>query len=366
MIENPKTEVATVPQQSGLTTRETATNMRARIEAVRQTLCPQANDAELHIFAEVCAKTGLDPFTRQICAFKTGTGEYAKMAFHVTIDGFRLIAARTGELNGMASPLYSTAENPNQWIEVLPPSVLPYACKITVYRKGVEYPFSVTAKYSSYCNPKSPVWQKMPEVMIAKCAEALALRKAFPNELSGLYSPEEMEQGTIKPEPQPERLQAAKQAMVVDDSLEKGQAISDLMYILNSDCMDSLDNIEAMRAYNWNELALGKIKAIYKKYYPIYEECANKIESFVDDTPEVDTSESTESVWQQVLDELNLMVLDPNAKGFSKMDSLRKKLANPKKTNLTMLVALHQELKEYIQANINESIEGEFDPFESK
>jgi hypothetical protein len=73
---------------------------------------------------------------------------------------------------------------------------------VTVYRltRGTRYAYSATARYGEYVPDPGPngrgdvMWKRMPHVMLGKCAEALALRKAFPQQLGGLYVKEELEQ----------------------------------------------------------------------------------------------------------------------------------------------------------------------------
>jgi hypothetical protein len=60
--------------------------------------------------------------------------------------------------------------------------------------QGQRFAYTATARWSEYCPDNAPMWKRMPHTMLGKCAEALALRKAFPQQLAGLYSREEMDQ----------------------------------------------------------------------------------------------------------------------------------------------------------------------------
>lgn len=162
---------------------------------IKSTICKGATNDELKWFLYQAARARLDPFARQIYWIKRRDGS----AFTLTaIDGFRLIAQRSGSYAGQVGPEWCNANGSwnNIWLE----DGAPFAARVGALRKeNPDKPFWGVARFASYA-PKGKDgklygnWVQMPDVMIAKCAEALALRKAFPQELSGLYSGDEMQQ----------------------------------------------------------------------------------------------------------------------------------------------------------------------------
>jgi phage recombination protein Bet len=149
---------------------------------IKKQLAPNASKDELALFLYQCKRTGLDPLTRQIYCIHRG----GKMTIQTSIDGFRVIAERSGSYAGQDEP---------EWVEDDKGKIT--KCTVKVYRfapNGQRYCAGVGVAYwSEYAQP-GPMWTKMGHTMIAKCAEALALRKAFPQDLSGLYTSDEMQQ----------------------------------------------------------------------------------------------------------------------------------------------------------------------------
>jgi len=170
------------------------------IALLRATTLSKFTDAEVATFVQTCDRTQLDPLARQI--FPVGRWDRRQnrevMSIQVSIDGYRLVAARTGQYQGQTETCWYDEQN-GGWVDVWLQNYPPAAAKVGVWRQGFREPLYGVARWSSYVQTQkngqpNPMWSRMPEVMIAKVAEALALRKSFPNELSGVYTDDEMGQ----------------------------------------------------------------------------------------------------------------------------------------------------------------------------
>jgi phage recombination protein Bet len=195
-----------------------------------------ATAAELALLAEQAVRTGLDPMSRQIYGIYRKTRGVEVMTLQVGIDGLRAIAERTGSYLGQSGPYWCGDDG--VWREVWFDTSPPRAAKVVV-RKAIGEHIAETpavAHFDEYAPMKdewvdgsktgkrtlSGLWGDKPALMIAKCAEALALRKAFPQDMSGLYTDDEMARADAKAAPfveippAPKVLTAAQRSKVLD------------------------------------------------------------------------------------------------------------------------------------------------------
>ena len=162
---------------------------REKIELIKATVAKGTTDLELEWFLYQCNKTGLDPLVKQAHAVKRWSQADQKevMTFQTGIDGLRLIADRTKKYAGSSDAIFEEKDGK------------PIVAHVTVLKivDGEKCAFTASARYEEYVQKNrqmqpTSMWAKMPYLMLAKCAEAQALRKAFPMETSAVHVDEEM------------------------------------------------------------------------------------------------------------------------------------------------------------------------------
>lgn len=208
----PETNLAVMQQGGGqiVVSREWE-NQR---ELIMRTVAPGLNADEFALFLHVCHVRHLDPLQRQVHAVKRRTKDgdqwVEKMTIQTGIDGYRAIANRTGlympsdkEARIESSSKDNSDLRVTMWVKKYHPLSASWhefsAC--AYYREFVQ-----TYKDQGGKHVPNSMWLKMPVNQLTKCAEALALRKGWPEELGQIYTDEEMQQADstvfLPPDPQ--------------------------------------------------------------------------------------------------------------------------------------------------------------------
>ena len=218
--------------------------------ALAQIGVADAPKADQAVFLHYCQRTGLDPFARQIYMIGRWSREGTKYTIQTSIDGFRLIGRRAADAHHEQLEVSDTewCGPDGQWRDVWLSDEPPAAARVSVIRNGGRFP--AVALFREYAQAKkdgnlTQMWQDKGALMIAKCAEALAWRKAFPQDLSGLYTGDEMSQADTHRAPIPA---ASPMSVQTPTSPASAQAPVDITASLDGEVMVTAEQTELLKA----------------------------------------------------------------------------------------------------------------------
>ncbi len=251
-----------------------------KIALIKQTVAKGTTDLELEWFLYQCNHTGLDPLLKQAHAVKRWSQADQKevMSFQTGIDGLRLIADRTKKYAGSSDAIFEEKDGK------------PILAQVTVLKivDGEKCAFTASARYDEFVQKNrqmqpTSVWAKMPYLMLAKCAEAQALRKAFPMETSAVHIDEEMmhldcdwkDSLQRSPAEIAAQLEAKETASVIEPSAE--EALSEMAAQNQAPPQDNLFDQSSAQAEH--ELALKECESM-----PVKQEAIDALQKCWDDT----------------------------------------------------------------------------------
>ncbi len=274
----------------------------AQLALIRRTVAADTTPDEFNMFIEIAKRAGLDPFRRQLycIVYNKDKPDKRKVTFITGIDGFRAVAARNKDYrpdDEEALIVYDDeAKNP----ETNPLGIVKATVKAhKMAPSGEWFPVSGTAYWSEFAPLKdewawndekgkrlptgritldpSSNWYKMGRVMICKCAEAQALRKGWPEDLSGIYSPEEMDRpmlditptDAIEQHEQAQRMARVGGTNTIAMVWRVGEAIESVPVGKMTDrCAAHIRTLDSVAELDWwwatNEVSLRQLWAMHK------------------------------------------------------------------------------------------------------
>lgn len=157
------------------------------IDLLKRTILRGFSPDDQAFFIRMCERQGIDPFRKPPQIYPV---RRANALVPVTSIGYLTAQAiLTGNYNGCQ---IAWADKDGQWLnEWLNEKEHPLAARAIVHHKARDYPEVGIARWKSYAQNGSPFWAKMDDLMLAKCAKALAIRGAFPD-TAGMYISEEL------------------------------------------------------------------------------------------------------------------------------------------------------------------------------